>query len=115
MCPSVSVLTRENAERDAFVLICLTNDVGDGTRLLSTSVVRLYSAKIKRAYVSKSAALNSVPSGCASWTSKNLLFRMKTTWLCVAGSNLWAVSLGIAGYRLAWKLDEGNKLETRLW
>ena len=49
-------------------------------------------------YVSKSATLNLVPSGCARSTLKKQLFQMKMTWLCVAGSNLWAVSFGIAEY-----------------
>ena len=57
-------------------------------------------------YVSKSATLNSVPSGCARLTLKKQLLQMKMTWLCVAGSNLWAVSFGIAEYRVAWNLGK---------
>jgi hypothetical protein len=47
MCPSVSVLTGEDAERDAFVRICLTNDIGDGTGV-SVTVVSFYSAKCQK-------------------------------------------------------------------
>jgi hypothetical protein len=38
MCPSVSILTRKDAKRDAFERICLTDDMGDGTRLSAAAV-----------------------------------------------------------------------------
>jgi hypothetical protein len=47
MRPSVSVLTGEDAKWDAFVHICLTNDIGDGTRV-SVTVVSFYSAKCQK-------------------------------------------------------------------
>jgi hypothetical protein len=47
MCPSVSALTGEDTEWDAFVHICLTNDIGDGTRM-SVTVVNFYSEKCQK-------------------------------------------------------------------
>jgi hypothetical protein len=79
MCPRVSVLTGKSAERNALMRISSTDDIGDGTS------VGNYSQSLSRneiqvdSYASRSAALSSVPSGYASWTSKSLLLRMKTT------------------------------------
>ena len=54
---------------------------------------------------SSSAAESSRPVLSASGTLKNLFLRTKTTWLCFAGSNFFAVSAGLVGYRLEWKLS----------
>lgn len=58
-----------------------------------------------RTHTSSSAAEISCPEGVARGTRKNLFFRIRTTWLWVAGSNLRAMSDGFVGYREAWKLQ----------
>lgn len=80
MCPSVSVLTGKSAERNTFMGISSVDDIGDGT-IVSATILSLYPEKRIKvdSYASRSTALSSVPSGYASWTSKNLLLRMKTT------------------------------------
>jgi hypothetical protein len=77
MCPSVSVLTGKSTERNTFMGIGSTDDIGDGTS------VGNYSQSLSRkkiqvdSYASGSAALSLVPSGYASWTSKNLLLQRR--------------------------------------
>lgn len=80
MCPGVSVLTSKSTERNTLMHISSTDDIGNGTRVWA-AVLRLYPEKDIQvdSYASRSAALSSAPSGCASLTSKNLLLRMKTT------------------------------------
>lgn len=61
-----------------------------------------------RTYSSSSAAESSLPvEGLIKETMKNLFLRMTVMWLCLAGSNLRAVSDGITGYREEWNLYEG--------
>lgn len=45
MCPSVSVFTRKNAKWDTFAHICLTNEIGDRTRM--SSVINMQRFQIK--------------------------------------------------------------------
>jgi hypothetical protein len=44
MCPSVSVLTGESAERNTFMGISSTDDIGDGTSV-SATILSLYPEK----------------------------------------------------------------------
>lgn len=41
MCPSVSVLTGKSAERNTFMRISSTDDIGDGTSV-SATILSLY-------------------------------------------------------------------------
>src|SRR6266702_2107728 len=79
MRPVIPVLARKGAKWNAFVCICLANDVGDGTGGKCPQFPPHEKVKSQKTYVSKSAALSSVPSARASCTSKNLLLRTKTT------------------------------------